>query len=83
MPKSATVSLYDEVIRVTRFYFGPTTKRLVDRQIINHLGIRPEQLAKRDLAKLTDWMCLTLALVAEDENLVDSYNTDLRSLTSK
>lgn len=83
MVEVAGTSLYEQVVSVARQYFGPAGRRFVDRQIVNHLDVPPEQLQKHDLAKLTDWMILAMAVVVEDENLISSFSVDLQKLMPK
>ena len=78
---SSKAALYDEVIRVTQVYFGPATRRFVDRQIRTHIGVEPRKLRKRHLTDLIDWMGVAMALVTEDRKVVNSYKAELRSLT--
>jgi hypothetical protein len=74
-------TLYKEVVKVTHKYFGPAADRFVTRQIRNHLSKNPEQLRKQDLARLIDWIRLAMALLNEDEKLVNMYAADLKALT--
>ncbi len=74
-------TLYRKVVDVTHEYFGPAADRFVTRQIQSHLNKNPSQLRKRDLAGLIDWMSLAMAVVIEDEKLVNRYVADLNVLT--
>jgi hypothetical protein len=73
-------TLYDEVITVTRKYFGPAADRFITRQIRSHLNKEPEHLCRRDLAALIDWIILATAMLFEDEKLVSSYAEDMKIL---
>ncbi|MEO6761737.1 MAG: hypothetical protein ABI220_05220 [Candidatus Saccharimonadales bacterium] len=75
-----SVKLYDEVVRVTYEYLGPAANRFVERQIKNHLRKRPEQLKKKDLKVLIDWIRLAMNLLSDDEKIVDKYISELKEL---
>ena len=68
-------------MKVTHTYFGPAADRFVTRQIQNHLRKSPEQLGKKDLAELIDWIGLAMATLVEDKQLISRYVADLKSLT--
>jgi hypothetical protein len=72
--------LYEEVLSVTREYFGPAANRFVARQIHSHLRKDPDELGKQDLAHLIDWIRVAMALLIEDEQLVSKYVADLKRL---
>jgi hypothetical protein len=77
---SKTGNLYDQVVSVTREYFGPAANRFINRQITNHLHIEPQELKSRDLDKLIDWIKLAMALLSEDELIINKYTLDLKLL---
>lgn len=74
-------SLYHQVVDVSTEYLGPTGERFINRQIMTHLNKEPDQLAKQDIPKLTEWVKLTFALLTDDTELVDSFGNDLNDLT--
>lgn len=74
-------SLYEEVVSITYEYLGPAADRFVVRQIRNHLGKEAQQLRKKDLASLIDWIRLAMLLLSNDERLVEKYITQLKTLT--
>lgn len=73
-------ALYAQVIAVTEDYLGPSAKRFIDRQIENHLQKKPENLTKKDLSTLNDWIIAVVALLTEDEELLAEYSNRLESL---
>lgn len=75
--------LYEEVIKLTQAYFGPATRRFVNRQVTNHLGKEPEQLDRQDLLRLIDWISPAMALVTENQETVKRYISELRALAEK
>jgi len=74
-------SLYTEVVEVTAKYLGASADRFVSRQIVGHLNIAPERLAKSDLKELIKWIKPTMALLTEDMAMVDKYVDKLSSLS--
>lgn len=83
MHAQAKSQLYDKVVDVTRQYFGPAAERFVSRQISSHLHKRPEQLQAKDLAALIDWIGLTMALLIEDQSIINHYVADLTALAAR
>jgi len=75
-------SLFDQVVDVTYTYLGPAADRFVARQIRNHLEIEPEDLRKRDLRALIDWMKLAMSFLSDDDKLVSEYINSLQELAS-
>ena len=80
MNTSTNGTLYDELVNVTHRYFGPAANRFISRQIRNHLSKDPELLRKQDLKGLIDWIRAAMALLVEDEDLVNKYVADLKEL---
>jgi hypothetical protein len=74
-------SLYEEVVNITYEYLGPAADRFVVRQIRNHLRKEPQQLHKKDLQALIDWIRIAMLLLSNDERLVGKYITQLKALT--
>jgi len=73
-------SLYDEVVSITYHYLGPAADRFVVRQIRNHLQKDPEELQRKDLRQLIDWIQLAMRLISNDTKVIDSYISDLEGL---
>lgn len=76
-------TLYDRVVRVTHVYLGPAADRFIERQVQNHLHKSPSELSEKDLAKLIDWIRVTVSLLTEDNEVIDEYIHQLVNLTSK
>jgi uncharacterized protein YegL len=76
-------TLYDDVVTITYNYLGPPADRFVARQIRSHLQKEPDQLQRKDLRQLIDWIQLAVRLVSSDNNstTIDSYVADLEALT--
>lgn len=73
-------TLYEQVVRVTYIYLGPAADRFVARQIANHLEKKPEELTKRDLPELIDWIRLAMGFLTQDKEMIESYIKRLQSL---
>lgn len=73
-------NFYEQVVRVTYVYLGPAADRFVTRQIRNHLNKKPEQLARRDLPELIDWIRLAMGFLTQDKQMVDDYIKRLQAL---
>jgi hypothetical protein len=72
--------LYVRVTRITQVYLGPAADRFVARQIRNHLRKNPEQLARKDLNDLIDWIRVAMGYITEDSELVNEYVDKLKAL---
>ena len=75
-------NLYDEVVGITYDYLGPAADRFVARQIRNHLQKEPNQLERKDLKKLIDWIQLAMGLISDDAKVISRYITDLKKLAN-
>lgn len=73
--------LYTQIVEVTEDYLGPAAKRFIDRQIENHLNKKPEDITRKDLINLNDWMVAVVALLTEDQNVLAEYTDRLEALT--
>lgn len=73
-------NFYEQVVRVTYAYLGPAADRFVARQIVNHLDIKPEQLSKRDLPALIDWIRLAMGFLTQDKQMIEKYIARLQTL---
>lgn len=80
-PMTDSKSLYQEVVEITYDYLGPATDRFVTRQIKHHLHKRPEELRKKDLKLLIEWITLAVNMLSDDRRLVEQYVSDLEGLT--
>src|SRR5882757_8818317 len=80
MSVRADDAVYKEVVNTTRAFLGPAADRFVMRQIQSHLHKSPEQLQRKDLAVLIDWIGLAMRVLSDDEELVNKYVADLKAL---
>lgn len=74
-------SIYDQVVRVTHVYLGPTADRFIARQVENHLHKAPEELSQSDLLSLVDWIRVVMSLLTEDNGIIEEYTNELLKLT--
>jgi hypothetical protein len=73
-------SLYQRVVDVTNAYLGPAAERFIARQVQNHLGKSPEELQEADLEKLVDWIKIAIAMLTEDNHVVEELTDKLMRL---
>lgn len=74
------VTLHQKVVEVTEDYLGPTARRFIDRQIEFHLGKRPEALNDADMVVLVEWVKVSLALLTDDQEMVEECSSKLMVL---
>lgn len=75
-------TLYDKVVRVTNVYIGPPAERFIERQVRNHLHKEPENISKKDLNSLIDWIRVAVSLLTEDSEIVEEYTEQLALLAN-
>lgn len=80
---SKSTATYDEVVRVTHVYLGPAADRFIARQVENHLHKNPSQLTPKDLLSLIDWIRVVVALLTDDDEIVEEYIKELKKLASQ
>lgn len=64
-------NLYEQVVNITQEYLGPASDRFVTRIIGAHLDKEPEQLKKKDIPQLSQWIKISLGLLTENRKIVD------------
>ena len=78
--KTASRTLYEELVAITYDYLGPAADRYVARQIEGHLHKSPEAVQKEDLKELISWIKIATNHLIDDETLVDEYVGRLQEL---
>lgn len=76
-------NLYASVVEVTRDYLGPAAERFIDRQIVNHLGIKPGKLKSEHMKKLNEWLRVAFSILTDDQQMIDEYFKRINTLTKK
>lgn len=76
-------NIYEGVLAITSEYLGPAAQRFVDRQIENHLEKSPKDIGASDIKKLTQWSCMSMALITDDKNALINYRKNMLALISK
>ena len=76
-------TLYDKVVSIAEDYFGPAAPRFINRLITNHLGKAPAKLTPRDIPDLAIWISLTVAMLTDDEDVIDQFAKRLNQLAGK
>lgn len=75
--------LYQKVLAVTTDFLGPAAERFISRQIKTHLNKDPEQITTDDIAKLSEWIKVAIALLTEDSQIVDDFTKSMLELAKK
>lgn len=75
-----TITVYDQVVKVTHVYLGPAAERFIDRQVQNHLHKEPSAITSQDLSKLIDWIGMAVSLLTDDAGIIEEYIGRLRKL---
>lgn len=73
-------SLYHYVVVIAEDYFGPAANRVVERLAIHHLDKSPEELTPNDLPELITWSKLAIALVTNDQTVIEEFSSRLEKL---
>lgn len=61
--------LRENIIKVMNDYLGPASERFVDRNIEGHLNKKPEELSKEDIAKLANWIKISLGVISSSAEI--------------
>lgn len=80
MKKTNNALLYTEVVNVTHVYLGPAADRFISRQVENHLNKPPEDMSRKDLLQLIDWIKVAVSLLTDDSEIVEEYAAQLHKL---
>ena len=72
------VSLYDQVLSVSKVYLGPAADKFIERQC-KMLKTPPVELAAGHLEQLA-WLCKNAAGLVMDEVKAAEFGTKLKSL---
>ncbi|HEV7454876.1 MAG TPA: hypothetical protein VGO07_06480 [Candidatus Saccharimonadales bacterium] len=76
----SAASVYQQAVDISTDYLGPAGERFMRRQIMTHLGKKPENLTKKDIHELVNWIQLTVALLTSDKKIIDSFSERLIAL---
>lgn len=74
-------SVYQQALEVTKEYLGPAADRFLSRQITFHLEKDPEQLNRKDIPQLAEWVKVSIAILTEDKTMVDSFTKRILKLS--
>ena len=84
MPRAVTHNpIYNDVLLVATDYLGPAASRFVDRSIRNHLHKSPHELEINDLETLIHWLQVSVSVLTEDSELIDSFVQRLEAIQQK
>ncbi len=73
--------LFESIVNIAEEYIGPPAKRFMSRQIISHLQKDPNEIVLSDIPLLADWTRITVALLTEDKEMVESFIQRLLKLS--
>jgi hypothetical protein len=59
------MTLYEQVVSVSRTYLGPATEAFIARQCKSHLKKESAELARADMATLAKWMEIGAGLLMD------------------
>ena len=65
------MSLYAQVVDVSKPYLGPAAERFISRQCTAHLKIEPTAIIRGDLANLSKWVRSSGALVMDERKATE------------
>lgn len=72
---------YKNMVQITTDYLGPAAPRFIDRQIEGHLGKNPQDLSKKDVDTLVQWLSVSLSHLTDDQSVVKEYADRLQKLS--
>lgn len=75
------IELHKELVDSISKFLGPAGERFVNRQIKFHLKKSPDELKKADIFKIKEWIRVSLALLTDDERVVQECMKDLDRLS--
>lgn len=78
-----TENLYKKAVEISEDYLGPAGERFIRRQITTHLNIEPEQLQKKQLPELAQWLHAAFAVITRDVHYVNEYVEAILALSAK
>ena len=73
-------NLYTKAVKISEDYLGPAGERFIRRQIATHLLIEPEQLQKKHLPELAEWLHAAFAIITRDARYVSEYVEQILAL---
>ena len=72
---------YYQAVLIATDYLGPAAERFIDRQVTFHLKKNPHQLEKKDLPELAEWIKVSIAVLTDDQGLVNDFSRRIGELT--
>ena len=73
------MGFYDDVVNLSKTYFGPAAKKFVDRQISGNLKIESSQLSPSHLDELAKW-CYTSGKLMIDDAKAQELSSKVKAL---
>jgi hypothetical protein len=72
--------LYDSAVEVAKEYMGPSAKDFIDRQLSNHLKIKPEELDVINIKDLAKWCFYSGKLYLRDDAKAHEFEAEVANL---
>lgn len=79
----ANILLYEQVASVTEDYFGPAAPRYIERLISTRFHKPAAELRPEDMPELIEWVRLSVAVLTEQERVVEDLTSRLSLLYSQ
>jgi hypothetical protein len=73
-------SFYQAIVEISEDYFGPASRRFINRIALSHLGKPGERLTQKDLPELITWVQLAASVMTDNSEAIEEYIGRLRSL---
>lgn len=77
---AAQNKIYSQLVHISQEFLGPAGERFIRRQIMTHLGIKPEQIAANDVPKLVNWVTLAYGMLTNNIQDINAFTQGLLSL---
>ncbi|MCK9351703.1 MAG: hypothetical protein WCT49_01845 [Candidatus Paceibacterota bacterium] len=72
--------LYEQVIRATKPFLGPVSRRFVVRHIETHLQKKPEDLSLDDIPFLAQKIVASINAITDDKKTISALHENILAL---
>jgi hypothetical protein len=80
--KRRTGLLYQDVVEIAKKYLGDTAQTFIDRQLLVHMKIRPDELSPAHITNLGHWCYISATLRLRDAQKSRNFEADILKLDS-
>lgn len=74
------VSIYDQLVSATSELLGPASERFIDRQISNHLHIKPQEITASEVKELAHWIRVSMSVLSNDHATLHNYEQEIQRI---